>query len=164
VDSILGFFQGAEHYSGPPVSDEAVRAAEEKLGYRLPASYIALLHERNGGEPRRQCFPTTFLNSWAPDHIAISAILGVGQHAWGIDSGFGSRHLIREWGYPDIGVVICDTPSGGHDTVMLDYSASGPAEEPSVVYIDEDRVPRQLARSFSEFVEELRPCDDFPVE
>lgn len=36
-------------------------------------------------------------------------------------------------------MVICDTPSAGHDTVMLDYSECGPEGEPSVAYIDEDR-------------------------
>ena len=89
---------------------------------------------------------TRFKNSWAPDHIEIQALRGIGGK-WGIDSktGLGSRDLILEWGYPDIGVVICDMPSGGHDTVMLDYSTCGPTGEPAVAYVDEDRIPRQLA-------------------
>ena len=67
--------------------------------------------------------------------------------------------MIAEWGYPEVGVVICDTPSGGHDTVMLDYSEFGPEGEPAVVYIDEDRIPRRITDSFAEFVSQLTDCE-----
>ena len=46
-------------------------------------------------------------------------------------------------------------PSGGHDTVMLDYSDSGPAGPPRVAYVDEDRIPRQLTTSFDDFLATL---------
>jgi hypothetical protein len=39
---------------------------------------------------------------------------------------------------------------------MLDYSESGPDGEPSVVYVDEDRVPRRVAGTFAEFIALLR--------
>lgn len=156
----MHFFEQGDYYTGPPATDAAIWNAEQALGYRLPASYVALLRERNG-IPRRECFPTTFSNTWALDHIAISGILGVGTHRWGIDSELGSRYLIGEWEYPDIGVVICDTPAGGHDTVMLDYSGCGAEGEPSVAYVDEDRVPRQLSPTFAGFLEGLVSCEDF---
>lgn len=57
--------------------------------------------------------------------------------------------MIAEWGYPEIGIVVCVMPSGGHDAVMLDYRSQG---EPSVVYVDEDREPRRVALNFEEFV------------
>jgi hypothetical protein len=160
----MGFFEDSDYYTGPPVTDEAILAAEDALGYRLPAAYVAVLHERNGGTPRAPCFPTAFGNSWAPDHIAIRGILGVGTHWWGIDAALGSRYLITEWGYPNIGIVVCDTPSSGHDTVMLDYSRCGPAGEPSVAYVDEDRVPRQLAPTFDEFIQGLTSCSEFSID
>lgn len=68
----------------------------------------------------------------------------------------GSRYLIAEWSYPDIGVVFAVCPSGGHDTVMLDYSRPAGDGEPTVAYIDEDRVPRTIATSFDDFVSGLR--------
>jgi len=160
----MGFFEEGGYYTGPPVTDAAIRAAENALGYRLPTPYVALIHERNGGTPRHRCFPTAFASSWAPDHIAVSGILGVGAHQRGIDAELGSQYMIEEWEYPDIGVVICDTPSAGHDTVMLDYSACGPAGEPSVAYIDEDRVPRQLAPTFAGFLQGLVPCENFSAD
>jgi hypothetical protein len=50
--------------------------------------------------------------------------------------------------------VLTDTPSGGHDTVVLDYRNAEPGR-PSVVYVDEDRIPRKIADSFEEFAEGL---------
>ena len=43
---------------------------------------------------------------------------------------------------------------------MLDYSESGPQGEPAVSYIDEDRVPRRIADSFSEFIVGLAECEN----
>ncbi len=154
-------FEDDDYYTGPPVDSTLIRSAETALGVKLPGSYISVLRERNGGIPRRRCFPTEFPTSWAPDHFEIRGLLGVGGE-WGIDSssGQGSRDQIAEWGYPDIGVVICDMPSGGHDAVMLDYSASGADAEPAVAYIDEDRTPRRITDSFAEFLERLARCED----
>jgi len=153
------FFDDEGYYTGPAISDTDIRSAEQSLGVTLPASYLQLIAIRNGGVPTARCYPTDFANSWAADHISIDAICGIGG-TWGIDSDeLGSRVMMSEWGYPDIGVVICSTPSGGHDTVMLDYRASGPTGEPAVAHIDEDRVPRQIAASFAEFIDGLTACD-----
>lgn len=136
-----------------------IKAAEVKLGRHLPESYVELLTVKNGGRPVRRCIQTTFRTSWAKDHIEISAIRGIGG-TWGIDSDgpLSSGALIAEWGYPDIGIVICDMPSGGHDIIMLDYSDGD--GEPSVAYIDEDRRPQRIANSFSEFLNLLRRCEE----
>lgn len=157
------FFTDDDYFTGPPLTDEIVAHATATLGVSLPEAYLALLRERNGGVPKRQCFPTPFATSWAPDHVQVDAIRGLGGN-WGIDatSGLGSADLITEWGYPPVGLVICSMPSGGHDTIMLDY-ATRPNADPRVVYIDEDRVPRELAPSFAEFIEGLRSCDEFEV-
>jgi len=154
-------FTDSTFYTGEDVTDDMVATAEERLGVRLPRSYVDLLRLRNGGEPVRHCYPVKFPNSWAADHIDVGALLGIGNGEWSIDAkAYGERpfsaYLIDEWGYPAIGVVICSTPSGGHDTVMLDYSGDG--EEPSVVYVDEDRVPRRIAAAFDEFIANLIAC------
>jgi len=155
------FFEDDDYYTGPPVSAALIGHAEASLGVQLPTAYKRLLSQRNGGVPRRRCFRTEFETSWARDHFEIAAVLGVGG-SLGIDSadGQGSADLIREWNYPDIGVVICDTPSGGHDTVMLDFRTCGPTGEPSVVYVDEDRVPRTVAPSFEAFISQLLECSE----
>jgi hypothetical protein len=161
---MTGPFEDDDYYTGPPLDSEMVRRAEEALGFRLPPAYIDTLLERNGGVLRRRCCPTASPTSWAADHFEVRALLGVGGEL-GIDSpsGQGSAALIAEWGYPQIGVVICDMPSGGHDAVMLDYSDSGPEGEPAVAYVDEDRLPRRIADSFEEFLAMLAPCDRFTI-
>ena len=92
----------------------------------------------------------------------MNVILGIGG-ASGIDTPMRdgdtrSEYLVREWGYPPVGVVLCVTPSGGHDTVMLEYSGGGP--EPAVAYVDEDRVPRRIAGTFAEFLENFFECPE----
>ncbi|MFB7376321.1 SMI1/KNR4 family protein [Kitasatospora purpeofusca] len=142
-------------FTGPTIDAEMIRQAEAALGVRLPRSYVDLLHTQNGGLLKNRCFPTEFPTSWAPNHICIDAIWGIGG-TYGID--VESSNMIAEWGYPEIGVVLGITPTAGHDTVMFDYSECGPTGEPSVSYIDEDRIPRRIAISFSEFLNGLVSC------
>lgn len=155
-------FEDDDYYTGPPLSGDLVREAQAALGLRLPQAYLAALAVRNGGTPRRRCLRTPFPTSWAPDHFEVRAILGLGGGPWGVDSPeWGSAYLVREWGYPDIGLVVCATPSGGHDTVMLDYRACGPTGEPAVAYVDEDREPRRVADTFADFLAALEPRSAF---
>ncbi|MCZ8524002.1 MULTISPECIES: SMI1/KNR4 family protein [Paenibacillus] len=154
------FWKDSEYFTHfEPVTDAMVRRTEQLLGYKLPSSYIDLIRTRNGGSPVRSCFPTAASTSWAEDHIAISGICGIGGQ-WGIDSEeLGSRFMIEEWGYPDIGIVVCECPSAGHDAVMLDYSACGPEGEPQVIHVDVETggEPRRtfLAEDFQSFLEGL---------
>ncbi len=141
-----------------PPSDALIRALETELGYRLPASYIAFMKRHNGGTPRRTCFPTEAATSWAEDHAAITSFLSIGRDKdYSLGGNLGSRFMIEEWGYPDLGVYICDCPSAGHDMVALDYRACGPEGEPQVVHIDQesDYHITFLAKDFESFVRGL---------
>lgn len=64
----------------------------------------------------------------------------------------GSAYSIGEWDYPEMGIVFCHMPSGGHDALMLDYSNCGPGGEPAVVYVDDDRDVFPVAESFDAFL------------
>lgn len=160
---MAGFLSRSNRYTSPELTPDLVSAAQDSLGYTLPQSLVDLLNDCNGGTPARHCFPMSSPTSWASDHFQIKAILGIGGKRGfsGDGSLFASDYMVEEWGYPRIGVAICTMPSGGHDTVMLDYSTVGPQGEPSVAYIDEDRVPQQIASSFAEFVAGLRDCSEF---
>lgn len=136
---------------------ETIILAEAALGFQLPKALQALLLISNGGVPTHGCFPTLEPNSWAPDHIRVTAVLGVG-YPEGMDGALGSAYLVREWGYPEIGVVLCITPSAGEDVIMLDYRACGNRGEPSVVFVEHDRKIVPLAPSFSKFWTQLKQC------
>ncbi|WP_316245752.1 Imm51 family immunity protein [Paenibacillus senegalimassiliensis] len=126
-------------YTMDPPSDALIASVEEELGYKLPASYIALMKQRNGGIPQNTCFPTKIATSWADDHVAISSIMGIGRDKdESLCGDMGSRFMIEDWGYPDIGIVICDCPSAGHDVIMLDYRHCGKDGEPEVIHVDQE--------------------------
>ncbi|MDO7908214.1 SMI1/KNR4 family protein [Paenibacillus sp. JX-17] len=156
------FWEDSEYagkaYESEPLTDAMIASVEEELGYKLPASYIALMKQRNGGIPKATCFPTEEATSWAEDHIAISGMLGIGRDkSYSLCGDMGSRFMIEDWGYPDIGVMICDCPSAGHDIVMLDYRACGREGEPEVIHVDQEAGYEItfLAGNFEEFIRGL---------
>ena len=128
-----------DKYVSEPPSDELIADIEKELGYKLPASYISLMKQHNGGTPVNTCYPTNEPTSWAEDHVAITGIYGIGRDKqYSLCGELGSRFLVSEWGYPSIGVAICDCPSAGHDAIFLDYRACGPEGEPAVVHVDQE--------------------------
>ncbi|UIO42500.1 SMI1/KNR4 family protein [Brevibacillus brevis] len=160
--SLEDFWDDSEYakkaYQSDPPTDELIASIEEELGYKLPASYLALMKQQNGGIPKNTCFPTEDPTSWAEDHIAITGILGIGREkSYSLCGDLGSQFMIEDWGYPDIGVVICDCPSAGHDVVMLDYRACGRDGEPEVIHVDQesDYEITFLAENFEAFIRGL---------
>ncbi|MHC4176130.1 MAG: SMI1/KNR4 family protein, partial [Planctomycetota bacterium] len=144
-----------ESYVGSPPSDELIASIETELGVRLPASYVELMKMQNGGIPRNRCFPTKVPTSWAEDHVAISGILGIGREkTYSLCGELGSQFMQDEWGYPGIGICICNCPSAGHDMIMLDYRKYGRQGEPEVVHVDQesDFKITFLAKDFEAFV------------
>jgi hypothetical protein len=95
-----------------------IQHAESILGYKLPAAYIDLLRTKNGGTPGLNCYPTEVPTGWAKDHVEINALFGIAGK-WGIDNEYGSRYLIAEWEYPDVGIIIGQTPSAGPEGILL---------------------------------------------
>ena len=51
-----------------PLTGEMVRDAEERLGVKLPAAYIAILNAQNGGYLRYDSYPSPGPTSWSRDH------------------------------------------------------------------------------------------------
>ena len=143
-----------EYVSDPP-SDELIASVEEELGYKLPAAYIWLMKQHNGGIPVNTCYPCDEPTCWAEDHVAITGIFGIGREkSCSLCGELGSQFMIDEWEYPAIGVAICDCPSAGHDMIFLDYRACGPQGEPAVVHVDQENDYKitHLADSFEEFI------------
>jgi len=147
-----------DSYVSEPPTDDMIASVEQELGYKLPKDYITLMKRHNGGVPMNTCFPTTMATSWADNHIAITGIMGIGhQKSYSLCGDLGSRFMIEEWGYPDIGVVFGDCPSAGHDVIMLDYRACGSRGEPAVIHVDQedDYAITFLAPTFAAFIQGL---------
>lgn len=144
--------QASEKYELSPPSDDLIESVEEQLVFKLPASYVSLMKIHNGGIPRNRFFP-----AGNQQYIEISGILGIGREkSHALCGELGSRHIIEEGGYPEVGVVICDCPSGT-EVVMLDYRNSGNDGEPEVIHIDRanDYKTTRLASNFDAFVRGL---------
>lgn len=155
-----------DNHVSAPFDEAMVQSIEQELGYKLPASYIQLMNTQNGGVPTRTTFPTQENTSWAEDHIAITSISGIGRDKmYSLGGELGSRFMIENWGYPDLGIVICDCPSAGHDVVMLDYRFCGPEGEPCVVHVDQesDYEITYLAPNFEVFIRGLLDEEDFEM-
>lgn len=156
-----------EQYVSEPPSDELIASVEQKLGYKLPPSYVWLMKQHNGGVPVNTCFPIDVSTGWPRDYVAIAGILGIGREkSYSLCGSLGSQFMIDDWGYPAIGVAFCDCPSAGHDMIFFDYRECGPQGEPKVVHIDQeyDYKITPLAENFEEFIRGLVNEDVFEVE
>ena len=142
-----------ESYIGKPVTDKDIKDAEAELGYTLPAAYIELLNNHNGGVLNKNCF----INNEG-DCVYITGIYGIDRDKKNSIFGqFGNEFWISKWEYPPIGVVVADTISGGHDMIFLDYRECGPTGEPKVVRVDQegDYSITLLADNFGDFIKNL---------
>lgn len=155
-----------KNYVDEPPTPERVAAVERRLGFKLPAAYVALCRVQNGGLPRRTCHRTRTPTSWAADHVALHGISAIGDgKKRSLCGELGSEFWIAEWGYPPIGVYFADCPSAGHDMLCLDYRGCGPQGEPAVVHVDQecDYEITLVAPSFEAFVRGLEDEKAFGV-
>jgi hypothetical protein len=147
-----------ESYVSEPASDALIASVEQALGYKLPAAYVWLMKQHNGGIPFNLNFPTKTPTTWSEDHIAITGIYGIGRDKdYALCGDAGSQFWIDEWEYPDVGVYFADCPSGGHDMLMFDYRQCGKQGEPAVVHVDQEHDYKitLLAKDFESFIRGL---------
>jgi hypothetical protein len=147
-----------------PLTDEALRSVEGKLGRQLPAAYVGIARQHNGGWLTRDAHPAPRRTTWADDHVGVVALATIGRsHDFSLCGTRGSAFWVEEWGYLDIGVYIADCPSAGHDMIALDYRSPG---EPAVVHVDQEWDYRitVLAPDFETFVQGLVDESDYDVD
>lgn len=148
----------SESYVSSPLTEELIASIESDLGFKLPVSYIELMKNQNGGIPRKCAFPTKERTSWADDHCALSGISGVGRDKiYSLCGELGSRFMVEEWQYPDIGIYFANCPSAGHDMICLDFRKNGKDGEPEVVHVDQENDYKItfLAPNFEAFIRGL---------
>lgn len=139
-----------EEYVSDPPTDEMVASVQEELVFKLPAFYVDMMRLHNGGIPINNRYP----NSETGESITISGILGIGREKnKSLCGASGSRFMIENGGYPEVGVVICDCPSE-NEVIMLDYREFGNDGEPEVIHVDRDNKYKitRLADNFETFI------------
>jgi len=147
----------ADDYNEPEPSDELILELENELGYKLPESYVKFMKKHNGGVPKYNLIPVC-----QPGYcfdVGLLGIFGIGKEKPNTICGsYGTKFMVEEWGYPDIGVAICDCFSAGHEMIFLDYRECGPKGEPKVSYVDQewDYEITIIADSFEEFIGALK--------
>lgn len=141
----------AEKYVSAPPAEALIESVEESLVFRLPAFYVNLMKVHNGGIPRNRYF-----RSESGKTVEILGLMGIGREKpHSLCGAAGSRATIEREGYPEFGVVLCDTPSDA-GVVMLDYRESANDGEPEVVYVEKaSKKVTRLAPNFEAFVHGL---------
>lgn len=156
----------SDAYTCEPLTDEMVAKAEKKLGYKLPASYIALLQNRNGGMPYNCYFRSEEPMLYGYCFVVARVILGIGKKSTSLCGASGNTSLIKRLGYPKIGVAIAYAPQAKEGLVFLDYRECGPEGEPKVVFVERenDFAIKPLADNFEEFISNLVSEEDMDME
>ncbi|MGX7087618.1 SMI1/KNR4 family protein [Gemelliphila palaticanis] len=145
-----------ENCTGEPLTNEIIRDAESKLGYKLPQAYIDMMKSRNGGNLIRNYWVNKNVKSNEVNVIGIECFYSIGSEKnYSLFGKFGNEFWFSVREYPrDVGVIIADTESGGHDMIYLDYRECGKNGEPkvSVCFQEYDYEIQVLANSFEEFL------------
>lgn len=145
-----------ENYVEEALTDEIIAFYENKLGLKFPQSYIQLMKTQNGGHPNKSYWFNEHAKRNEVNTIGLVGFFGIGGNKHNSLFGkFGNEFCFNEWQYPrDIGIVIADTESGGHDMIYLDYRECGKDGEPkvSVCFQEYDYEVQVLANNFEEFI------------
>jgi len=145
-----------------PLTDELIADAEAQLGVTLPLDLIRLLRIQNGGvvaEAWDACPAET--NFYADDHVPFEHLCGIGPAGQAKTTTLlDTPYLVQEWDLPSPVVLL---GGEGHYWIALDYRDCGPAEDPSVVWIDNEMDHELLlAPNFRTFIERLTSSESFP--
>lgn len=154
-------------YIGSNPIDDDFKEVEYTLGYKLPGSYKRLMRIQNGGVLEKDHFDSKVQDCKERRYYSVDSIYGVDKSKpYSLLGDKGSRFWIEQWGYPDIGIVVAETMTAGHDMIFLDYRVCGPSGEPTVVHVNQeiDYEITQLAQNFTQFINGLISEDELPEE
>lgn len=144
-------------------TDKTINEVKQRLGYPLPKMYIDFMKKHNGGVPKQTIYPLGS-EDWDDAHIQISSLFSIGKRKANARCGsLGRTFWLTEYNYPNIGIVIADTPSAGHDLLFLDYRQLDSEGEPAVVHVDQEGgfEVTFIASNFAQFIAGLVEEENF---
>ena len=142
-----------------PVTNKDITAAEEQLGVTLPADFVLLMKQSNGGYVNydKRAFPVDFSIESGDIFIEVEEIMGI--HEEGLLS---STYLAEEWDLPQNLVLFSGS---GHAWVGFNYDGR---VIPNIVYVEPDNGDgtkfHVIAETFSEFVSKLDDPENYIEE
>lgn len=133
-------------------TEDDLKKVEEKLGVKLPASYVELMKVHNGGDLAYSMLQSGKL----PDgEVEIDTIYGID-----LEDGIGnSPYLVEEWEM-EKGLVVFS--GDGNYWLAFDYRDEK-AEEPAIVYF-EDEKPKKIAKNFKLFLKKLTNPEEDEID
>ncbi len=145
----------------PPLTNEAIVLAEQRLGHPLPAAYLDVLRVHNGGYLRRSIYPKRYL-PYLHNYLHLPVLYGIGGEE-GIDSNLTwhediprCKYLATQLGVDPIHVVVISR--FGRFGLVLDYSKLR-GSEPSLCFVYVGNSPEvnleYIDESFASFIDSL---------
>jgi hypothetical protein len=148
-----------------PLDERTLAEVERRLGVKLPATYVELLREQNGGYLDEMLITVPRRVSGAlADHVddgyvSIGSLAGVTlEECHG--SVLHTRAMTEEWELPP-GLVLLD--GDGHAWIALDYRRRWwrRRAEPPVILVESDSgQTTELRATFAAFLAALVPYDE----
>gem|GEM_PF-3724048 len=133
-----------------PLTDNVIKAAEQHLSVQLPAAYLAVLREQNGGYINYRGLPAPQVESMWGDVLPVDFIWGIGHDNGILDS----PTITQLHGLPESLIIFA-----GDDGFWLamDYRDCEDYCDPPIVYIDveADNHIMPLAPNFARFLDDL---------
>jgi len=142
-------FEGEPSYLD--FTDKELSAIEEKLGIKLPETYIKLMKIHNGGELAYNALKIS------GEEVIIDELEGIA-----LNEGIGnSNYLVQEWEL-DKGFVVF--AGDGNYWLVFDYR-NYTGNDPAVFYIEEDGgKPKKVAKNFEGFVKKLQEPEEIDFD
>lgn len=144
-------------FNHPPIQEDELQLLKEQIKQPLPAAFIQLLQEQNGGYLKKNCLQTVEPTRDGLEYVKIHYLLGTTATAH-TPSLFDQQKMREQWELPDYFFIF----SVDEEQIFaLDYAHMLVADEPSVRYIDVEVMQwLTVATTFHDFLAQLVQQED----
>lgn len=144
--------KNCHRFDNEELTDDMIEHAEIKLGAKLPAEYIGLMKEKNGGSLNYSYFSVSGENTnKLGKYILVDHIMGIGKNDEGI---LQTSFFAKEFG---IKPQLIPFYGDGDFWICFDYTKKGPFREPAISYVySHSGEAVEISPDFRSFLQELK--------